>query len=83
MAASGMPIISSHHCDIPEVIEDGVGGLLAPERDAEALAAHIRYLAANPGRWDAMTLAARRRIERRYDVRQQAHALAEHYWSLL
>lgn len=83
MAASGMPIVSSRHCDIPEVIEDGVGGLLAPERDAEALAGHIRQLAMHPERWDAMTHAARRRIERHYDVRSQSRALAEHYLSLL
>jgi len=33
MAATGMPIISTKHCDIPEVIKDGVTGFLANERD--------------------------------------------------
>jgi len=83
MAASGMPVVSSRHCDIPEVIEDGIGGLLAPERDAEALASHLLFLAEHPEQWPALTRAARRRIERNYDVRQQALALADHYRSLL
>ena len=38
MAASGMPIVSTRHCDIPSVVLDGVTGLLAAERDSEGLA---------------------------------------------
>jgi colanic acid/amylovoran biosynthesis glycosyltransferase len=33
MAATGMPIVSTEHCDIGEVLETEVSGLLAPERD--------------------------------------------------
>ena len=29
MSASGMPIVSTNHCDIPSVVLDGVTGLLA------------------------------------------------------
>lgn len=83
MAASGMPIVSTRHCDIPEVIEDGVGGLLADENDAEGLADHLLYLAQHPVDWESLTLAGRRRIEQHYDVRSQASALAVHYASLL
>ena len=83
MAAAGMPVVSTRHCDIPELIEDGVSGLLAPEGDAEAIAAHLLQLAEHPERWELMTNVARRRIERRYDVRLQAQALADHYRSLL
>lgn len=83
MAASGMPVVSSRHCDIPEVIEHGVGGLLADEGDAEGLAAHLLYLAEHPDEWEAIALAARRRIERHYEVRKQSEALARLYAALL
>ena len=37
MAASGMPIISTTHCDIPEVMRPEAARFLAPERDPVAL----------------------------------------------
>ena len=40
--ATGLPVISSYHADIPEVVVDGKSALLAPERDAETLAKHLR-----------------------------------------
>ncbi|MCK5644760.1 MAG: glycosyltransferase, partial [Gammaproteobacteria bacterium] len=33
--ATGLPVISSYHADIPEVVVDGKSALLAPERDVE------------------------------------------------
>ncbi len=35
--ATGMPVVSTHHCDIPEVVIDGETGLLAEEKNIEAL----------------------------------------------
>jgi colanic acid/amylovoran biosynthesis glycosyltransferase len=83
MAASGMAIVSSRHCDIPHVILDGETGLLAPERDPEALAACIERLVANPRGWEAMTAAGRRRMEELFDARKQGDLLAGHYRDLL
>lgn len=40
--ATGLPVISSYHADIPEVVVDGKSALLAPERDVGALAKHLR-----------------------------------------
>jgi colanic acid/amylovoran biosynthesis glycosyltransferase len=36
MMASGMPVIASTHCDIPEILKHGRNGLLAAERDLDA-----------------------------------------------
>lgn len=83
MAASGMPIVSTTHCDIPEVIEDGVSGLLAPERDAEALAAQLRRLIANPDAWGAMLEAGRVHMEAAFDAQAQGAQLANHYRDVL
>lgn len=79
MAASGMPVISTKHCDIPEVIQDGIGGLLAEERDVEGLIRHLRWLIDNPGKWEAMTMAARKHIETEYNGKEQGNRLAEIY----
>src|SRR5437879_11062682 len=35
--ASGLPVFATDHGGIPEAIENGVSGILVPERDHEAL----------------------------------------------
>lgn len=82
MAASGMPIVSSRHADIPNVIEHGVTGLLAGERDVAELAAHLRRLIEHPQAWDAMVAAGRRRIETEFDAATQGAALTSIYREL-
>ena len=79
MAASGMPVVSTIHCDIPEVIEHGVTGLLAPERDVDKLVSHIRWLLRNNNSWESMLRAARQKSEREFDVLVQADRLGEFY----
>jgi colanic acid/amylovoran biosynthesis glycosyltransferase len=83
MAASGMPIVSSVHCDIPEVIKDGESGLLAPERDFDELAGKLSWLIENPDQWSAMVGAARKHIEIEFDSNIQGERLAGQYLSLL
>lgn len=59
MAATGMPIVSTNHCDIPNVITSERTGLLANEHDVGQLAEHIRWLIRNPDAWCDMVTAAR------------------------
>jgi colanic acid/amylovoran biosynthesis glycosyltransferase len=79
LAASGMPVVSTNHCDIPDVVASGVSGLLAAERDPEGLARHLRFLAANPAAWPGMVHAARKRVETAFNARIQGELLAEVY----
>ncbi|MEW5804785.1 MAG: glycosyltransferase [bacterium] len=79
MAASGMPIVSTTHCDIPEVIKNGVSGLLAPERDVDGLVHHLKWLVNHPSRWKQMVEAGRRHVETGYDARVQGEILARVY----
>jgi len=83
MSASGMMIASSTHCDIPGVILDGHTGFLAPERDADALAAHLRRIVADPSAWPAMQRAGRAHIEAEFDARRQGERLAAIYRELV
>jgi colanic acid/amylovoran biosynthesis glycosyltransferase len=79
VAATGMPVVSSRHCDIPEVVRDGETGFLAPERDVEGLYAALCRLIGDSSRWHAMATAARRHIEQEFDARCQGVRLAKIY----
>jgi colanic acid/amylovoran biosynthesis glycosyltransferase len=83
MAASGMPVVSTTHCDIPEVIADGHSGLLAPERDVSGLAERLAWLAGHPQEWERLVGAARQHIEKEFDMPAQALRLAAVYRDLL
>ncbi len=47
--ACGLPVVSTFHGGIPELVRDGVSGFLVEERDSEALADKIELLINNPG----------------------------------
>src|SRR6185437_9215841 len=65
--ASGVPVVATAHSGIPELVEDGVSGLLVPERDTDALAAAFRWLVDHPERWLSMALAAHDAVERDFN----------------
>lgn len=79
MAATGMPIVSTTHCDIPEVIKHGITGLLAPERDVAGLVNHLRWYVNHPTQWIEILDAGRKHIEAEYDARIQGQKLAAIY----
>ena len=61
--ATGLPVISSYHADIPSVVVDGKSALLASERDVETLGAHIEYLVEHPDVWGVMGRVGREHVE--------------------
>ncbi len=79
MSASGMPVIASKHCDIPEVIQDGVSGLLFDENDVDGMAERMLAIAAEPERWRDYGAAGRAHVEREYNVARQAPGLEAFY----
>lgn len=83
MAATGIPIISSRHCDIPNIIVDGESGLLAKERDVEELSDKLYWLISNPKEWTSLTKCARRRIEQEFDSVEQGKRLERIYRELV
>jgi colanic acid/amylovoran biosynthesis glycosyltransferase len=66
--AMGLPVISTQHSGIPELIENGVSGLLVPERDVEALTEALRFSLNNPSICEKYSGKARSRIEQEYDI---------------
>jgi colanic acid/amylovoran biosynthesis glycosyltransferase len=79
MAASGMPVISTIHCDIPEVICHGETGLLAPERDVDSLIRHLKWSVEHWDRWSEMVVKGRKHIENAFNAITQGTELAEIY----
>ena len=69
--ASGTAIVATNTGGTPEIVRDGVEGLLVPPRDAEALAAALRRLLGDP--------ALRQRFGRAGVARVQAEFTVEQY----
>ncbi len=83
MIATGMPIVSTTHCDIPGIIRHSETGLLAEERDVEGLVQHLTWYIDNPHAWHMMVTAGRRHIEAQFNAVIQGEQLARVYENLL
>jgi colanic acid/amylovoran biosynthesis glycosyltransferase len=79
MLATGMMIVSTDHCDIPNVVRDGEWGLLAPERDVDALVEHLRWFTEHPDEWSNMARKGRDWVEAEFDARKQGERLGQIY----
>ncbi len=66
--SQALACVASNVSAIPEVIEDGVTGLLTPPRAPAALAAAVAALAADPERRNAMGAAGADRIAARFSL---------------
>lgn len=81
--AIGIPVISTRHGGIPELIDDGFSGFLVPERDADAIANKLEYLIQHPEVWQPMSQAARQRVELMYDINKVSDDLVGIYQQVL
>lgn len=81
--AAGLPVVGTRVGGMPDVVDDGVTGLLVPSRDPAALAAALRGLLDDPSRRAAMGAAGRARVEARFSLAATAEAYLAAYrrWS--
>lgn len=77
--AMGLPVVSTLHGGIPEVVEAGVSGFLVAERDTNALAEKLKYLIDHPQEWHDMGQAGRRYVEAHYDIEKLNALLVKIY----
>jgi glycosyltransferase involved in cell wall biosynthesis len=75
--AAGLPVVSTRHAAIPEIVVPGETGLLVKGRDVTALTAALRTLAEQPDLRAAMGRAARERYARRFTATQWAERMAQ------
>lgn len=59
--ACGKPVVASHVGGVPEVVQDGITGLLVPRENADALAGAIESLLADPEKARTLGEAGRAR----------------------
>jgi colanic acid/amylovoran biosynthesis glycosyltransferase len=81
--AWGLPVLSTRHSGIPEVIQDGESGFLVAERDTEALTEKLEYLIEHPEFWPEMGRKGRKYVEEHYDIDKLNDRLVEIYQRLV
>jgi len=81
--ACGLPVVSTRHSGIPELVVDGQSGFLVPERDVDALAEKLRVLIEHPDMRRQFGRNGRRIVEEQYDVTQLNRRLADIYEGLV
>jgi len=78
--ASGVPVVATKISGIPELITDGIDGLLVNEHDPAALAGAIERVLIDSELAEQLGRAGRRRVEREFDLvanTQRLRALLE------
>ena len=81
--AMGLPVLSTQHSGIPELIEDGISGFLVPERDIDGLAEKLNYLIEHPEIWSKMGQAGHLYVKEHHDINQLNDQLVEIYRKLV
>jgi glycosyltransferase involved in cell wall biosynthesis len=81
--AAGVPIVATGVGGTPEVLADGVAGVLVPSRNRVALASAIASLAIDAERRARLATAARRRLETSFTIERMVREYAHMYHRLL
>ena len=81
--ACGVPAVATQAGGIPELITDGVDGLLAPVGDIDAMAASALSLLTDAARYGAFSAAARRTAVTRFPAAKIIPQYEEYYREVL
>lgn len=77
--ATGLPVVASRLSGIPELVTDGVDGLLVPPGEAEAIADALERLASDPDLRRTLGNAGRATILRGFDIDRNAALLIQRF----
>jgi glycosyltransferase involved in cell wall biosynthesis len=80
--AAGIPVVATRLSGIPELVEDGVTGLLARPGDAEDLARRLRELLSDPAAARMRSVAGRELVEREFTLARSIARLRELFGAL-
>ena len=75
--ATGVPVVSTRVSGIPELVEDGRTGLLAPEKDAPALAGALERLYRDPELARRLARSGREHVLLRFNLQRNARQLRD------
>ncbi len=82
-ARMARPVVATRVGGVPEMVDDGVTGIVVPPADPPALAAAVERLWRDPARARAMGHAAQRVGRERFGIDASARALEEVYARVL
>jgi glycosyltransferase involved in cell wall biosynthesis len=74
--AAGLPVVSTRHAGIPEIVSEGETGLLVAERDVSGMARAILRIADDRVLARTLGAAAKRRIENSYTMDKHIETIA-------
>ena len=81
--AMEIPCVATRITGIPELIEDGVNGLLVAPSDVDSMAAAIERLMISPELCESLGKAGRLRVQQQYELAGSADRLKEIFLSRL
>jgi colanic acid/amylovoran biosynthesis glycosyltransferase len=81
--ATGLPVVSTRHSGIPEIIAPMSQRFLVPERDESELAARLCDLLASPQQWPDLGTSGRRFAEQHFDRVRLDAQLVDQYDELV
>ncbi len=77
--ATGLPVLSTFHSGIPELVENNVTGLLVQEKSINELSEALQKLIDNPCLREKLSRNARKKIEKNHDLHKLNKIAIEHY----
>ena len=66
--ASGLPVVSTYHSGIPELIENNISGYLCDEKNIEQISEKLIFIYNNPQSVLSATVNARTKIEESFNI---------------
>lgn len=81
--AMGLPVVSTYHSGIPELVEDEINGFLVQERRVTPLIKKLEYLITHPKKWAQMGIEGRKSVEIQHDVHKQNKKLERLFLNLV
>lgn len=81
-SACGIPIVATNVGGLPEVVDDGVSGIIVPPKNAEQVAFALEKLIADKGLRDKMGINGREKVEKQYDWQNNVNQMVSLYRKL-
>jgi colanic acid/amylovoran biosynthesis glycosyltransferase len=81
--AMGIPVISTRHSGITELVEEGRSGFLVAEKDIDDMADKISHMITRPEKWAEMGMAGRKFVEANFNIKKLNRRFSELCQSLL
>ncbi|MDW7617108.1 glycosyltransferase [Peribacillus simplex] len=81
--AIGVPVISTNHAGIPELITHNKEGVLVQENNVDELADALEFMLTNREIWETYTVSARQKVEQNFNLVHQLQQQAEFYDELV